>query len=202
MLVNTITEFVEFVNQHIDVDGMDEESSQKLQELSGKVIKEAEDSVTVNAEYVIKKVESFDDLTAKVHDTVEFERGDSMISIPVHSITAAEMAKVSKTMIELEPKKPKPRDKNGVPDENDPHYSKDLAEYLTKHREYVAKINLIIFKFGLDIKIPEGTEAEQLEHVNNLAAGDGDKIVEKIFEISNLNESTVVPFGSPSRRGS
>ena len=122
-MISIIKEFVEFVNEHIDSDGMDEEATQKLQELSQKVIEEAEASVTVNAEYVIKKVKSFDDLTAKVHDTIEFERGDAILSIPVHSITAAEMAEVSKAMIELEPEKPKPRDKNGIPDENDPHYN-------------------------------------------------------------------------------
>lgn len=203
MPVGKIEEFVKFVGLHINMDEMSEEDKVKLNELSQAVIDEAEDSVAVNAEFIIKKVDSFEDLSAIVHDTVVFERGEDLIEIGVHSISATEMAQINKKKLELEPKRPERRlGKNGQPDQNDPHYDKEMVKYLVEYREYAETINVEFFKYGLDIDIPGETDAEKLESVKSLIAGDADKIVEKLCEISNLNEGTVSPFVRPSRRGS
>lgn len=202
-IVKSVVELLDIITPCIDDGKVTDEISENIALLTAKITEEAERSVVVDKDYVLKTIESFDDITARSKDIVIIETDKGQIGIPIKSISVAEASRIRRYNLENEPVNTAAmREKDGAPDKTDTHYAKDMAKHEDALLEHVNRLYFEYLKYGLDLEIPGKNDDEKYENTLKMFAGALKVIVEGIQNISYLNEDKIGPFGTRYSRQS
>ena len=142
------------------------------------------------------EVNSWEDWSDRVSDTMEFKNGNLIRRFKVWSVNVEEQNLIATELRKNLPAEPKRRrDKNGNIDYNDPNYEQAHQSWLEKCQPYLEMATLRWIEFGWakpnNIEIPGANDKEKLESLKKKVAGDIPKLREKIEYMSNLNEETL-----------
>ena len=192
--IDKILEFIDYIKPLLDSDKMTEEVESEIAGMSDAIVEELGRAVIVKPEHSVVHVTTFEDLSVPVEDTVEFEAGEEVRSLAVHSITQAEASHIRRVLLEGNPTKPVRRVKDGVPDMNDTVYDKEIIEYEIKLSEHNNKVLFEYLKVGMKIEIKGANDKEKFDKCEALMAGLVNKIAQKIMDISCLNEGRIGDF--------
>jgi hypothetical protein len=193
--IEKIIELIDYVNPLLDPEKITDETEAEMKRLRESIADELERAVVVKPEHSVQMVKTFEDFSKRAEDTVELEISDGVIkSIPIQSITQAEASHIRRVLLEGRPVEPKRRKKDGVPDENDTVYDKEIVEHDIKLAEFNNKILFEYLKVGMKIDIPGDTDEDKFANCEGLMAGAVNKIAQSIMSISCLNEERVSLF--------